>query len=77
MVCSEKMRRNGASISNVRKGRKGMARVYWSMIEVFTHRLTTDVLMARTEVRGTGSDGRALMQYQAAMVGSSKFANMV
>ena len=54
-----------------------MARVYWSMIEVFTHRLTTDVLMAKSEVRGTGSDGRALMQYQASTAGSSKFANVV
>ena len=44
---------------------------------MFTHRLTTDFFMAKSEVRGTGSNGRALMQYQAAMAGSSRFSNMV
>ena len=33
--------------------------------------------MAKSEVRGTGSDGRALMQYQAAVAGVSKVVNMV
>lgn len=35
------------------------------------------VFVASSEVRGTGSDGLALIQYHAIMAGSAEFANMI
>lgn len=45
--------------------------------EVLTHQLFIDVFVASSEVRGTGSDGLALIQYHATMAGSAEFANMI
>ena len=38
--------------------------------------LFTDVFTVKSEVRRTGSDELALIQYHAIMAGSSKFANV-
>ena len=73
------MKRNGASASDDWKRRKGMARVYWGMMECrerFTHRLFTDEFTVKSEVKRTGSDGLPLIQYHPIMAGRSEFANV-
>ena len=47
-------------------------RVWWSAENC----LPIDVFMVNNQVRRTGSDGLALMQYHAIMAGNSKFVNI-